>query len=189
MRTAGKYIFDKNVILEKSYDLLCTFFANKEIAFRSNPDNPKAPLMALEEHFFEPKVTRLLIEIATLLRVMDDQMQKLAGDDPKKGKYYNLLSRVNQTKFGLFQDEHWKFRDVCNKIIHSETFSPNFRDAAEGHSTDYAFNEGYDAKSINWRHLSGYVRLSGKDFDDEWNILLDIEAFIIAIHSLLAGIK
>jgi len=189
MRITGKYTFDKNVILEKSYDLLCTFFANKEIAFKSNPDDQNPPLIALEERFFESKVTRLLIEIAALLRVMDDQMQKLSGNDPKKGKYYNLLAAINKTEFGLFQDKQWEFRDICNKIIHSETFSPTFREADEGHSTDYAYNEGYDAKSINWRHFSGYVRLSGKDFENDWNILLDIEAFIIAIYRLLSGIK
>ena len=189
MHITGKYAFDKDVILDKSYDLLCTFFANKEIAFRSNPDDPNAPLIALEQRFFESKVTRLLIEIATLLRVMDDQIQNLPGNDPKKGTYYNVLVAINQTEFGLFQDEQWKFRDICNKIIHSDTFLPSFRDADEGHSTDYAYNEGYDEKSVNWKHFSGYVRLAGKEFKNDWNILLDIEAFIIAIQRLMSGIK
>lgn len=86
----------------------------------------------------------------------------------------------------MFQDEQWKFRDICNKIIHSDTFSPSFCDADEGHSTDYAYNKGYDAKSVNWKHFSGYVRLAGKEFKNDWHILLDIEAFIIAIQRLMS---
>jgi hypothetical protein len=39
-------------------------------------------------------------------------------------------------------------------------------------------------KSIDWTHVSGFVRLSGKERKKEWHELLDTEQFIKGIYYL-----
>jgi hypothetical protein len=185
MQTIGKYVFDSNTILEKSYDLLCTFFANKEIARRSDPDDPYAPLALLEKRFFEAKISRLLIEIAASLRVMDDQMTKLPITNLERVNYYRLLESINQYDFGLFDDLGLTLRETCNKIIHSDVFEPRAQEGVEGHESDGAYLAGVEDKSVKWKYFANYVRLSGKQNKNSWYVLLDIEVFITAIFQLL----
>jgi hypothetical protein len=185
MLTKGRYVFDNNHILEKSYDLLCAIFANKEIARRSDPANEQAPLGMLEKKFFETKVTRLLIEIAASLRIMGDQMYKLHDNDGEKKAYYTRIAEIDNYDFGLFDDLNLDFRETCNKIIHSDIFEFHFREGTEGHETDIAYLAGFQDKEVDWKHLNGYVRLSGKKFKDVWIVLLDIEVFISAVVKLL----
>jgi len=185
MLTQGRYVFDNNHILEKSYDLLCAVFANKEIARRSDPTDDEAPLGLLEKKFFETKVTRLLIEIAASLRVMSDQMFKLPDNNPEKITYDSRIATIDNYDFGLFDDLNLNFRETCNKIIHSEIFEFHFREGMEGHETDVAYLAGVQDKEVDWKHLNGYVRLSGKKFKDTWIVLLDIEVFISAVVKLL----
>jgi hypothetical protein len=185
MQTQGKYVFDGNNILEKAYELLCTIFANKEIARRSDPDDTSAPLALLERRFFESKVSRLLIEIAASLRVMGDQIFKLPQNAPERKRYYDQLTEIDKYDFGLFDDLNLTLRETCNKIIHSEVFEPHFREGVEGHEMDTAYLAGFDKKSIEWKHVNGYVRLHGKKGKEDWYVLLDIEVFVTAIYKLL----
>jgi hypothetical protein len=186
MQTIGKYVFDSNIILEKAYDLLCTFLASKEIARLSDPMDKSAPLALLEKRFFEAKVSRLLIEVAASLRVMDDQMYKLSKDNTKRKHYYDLLAEVDKYDFGLFDDLNLTLRKTCNKIIHSEVFEPHTQEGIEAHESDSAYLAGMDEKSIKWTHISNYVRLSGKNYEEDWYVLLNIEVFVTAIFRLLS---
>jgi hypothetical protein len=58
-----------------------TFYANKEISRKSSPGDENEPLAALERTFFVSEVSRLLTKIAVSIRVIDDQMEKLAKSD------------------------------------------------------------------------------------------------------------
>jgi len=101
MNTAGVYVFDSNSILEKTYELLCIFFANKEIARQSDPDDENAPLVSLEKRFFEAKISRLLIEVAASFRVLSDQLAKLPESDAKRKVFYDWIFRTMLTpRFG-----------------------------------------------------------------------------------------
>jgi hypothetical protein len=186
MQTLGKYVFDSNIILEKTYDLLCTFFANKEISRKSDPLDMNAPLASLEKRFFEAKVSRLLIEIAASLRVMGDQMNKLPITEPQRVRYYDQLKEVDDYDFGLFDDLGLTFRETCNKIIHSDVFEPYLREGYEAHETDAGHLYGDEKKSVKWKHISNLVRLSGKKGNSNWHVQLDIEVFVIAIFKVLS---
>jgi len=187
MNTIGKYVFDNAVTLEKSYELLCLFFADKEISRRTHPNEAgESPLLLLEKRFFEAKVSRLLIEIAASLRVMDDQIMSLADEDPTKVKHKRLLNEVDAYDFGLFDDLGLTFRQTCNKIIHSEIFEIPRKEGDEPHEHDIAFREGMGDQSIQWSHVTDYVRLAGKMNKKQWHVLLNIEIFVSAIVALLA---
>lgn len=180
----GKYIFDKSFILEKAYDLLCIFFANKEISRRSNIDD-QISLAKLEERYFEAKASRLLIEIAASIRVNDDQMKNLPESSNERQLYYSLITEVDSYNFDMFHDP-FTFREICNKIIHSKTFKPHTSPGSEGHETDYAYRMGDDEKSIEWDHFNGFITLSGTIRKENWHVLLDIEVFVRAIYKVFA---
>ncbi len=185
MITKGKYLIDSTYVLEKCYDLLCVFFANKEIARRSQV-NDKTSLAALERRFFEQKASRLLIEIAVCLRVLDDQMKKLPTDDMQRKKYMERKIEIDKAEYGLFDDLSLTLRDTCNKIIHSDIVEPHFSEGHEAHEYDHAHNYGDSEKSINWQHFNGLIRLSGNLKKEKWHVLLDIETFITSIFKLLS---
>ena len=181
---SGSYVIDKNAILNKTYRLLCLFFANKEIARRSDPDDPEAPLKALERRFFEGEVSRLLIEIAVAIRVLDDQMKRLHKADEARKIYEKHLAKVDKYQFGLFDDLKLNLRKTCNKIIHSDVMEPHTKEGWEPHEFDSEALYGDGDQSINWEHLNGYVRLAGRERKEEWYVLLDVEVFVTAVYEI-----
>jgi hypothetical protein len=60
---AGTYELDAEQIKLNAYRLGCLFFANKEIARRSDPASP-SPAAQLEQHFFVREMSHLLLQIA-----------------------------------------------------------------------------------------------------------------------------
>lgn len=102
-------------MLQKAYNLLCIFFANKEIARRSDPDDPSAPLRSLEGMFFESEASRLLIEMAVAMRVIDDQMHRLPADAPERIDYERKKESAKDYEWGLFDDLNLDLRKICNR--------------------------------------------------------------------------
>lgn len=184
MKTTGKYVFDDNAILEKCYDLLCIYFSNKELLRRIDTASIDSPLTLLRARFFEAKISRLLIEIAASLRVMDDQMEKLPKGDEIRISYKSKLESVNKYDFGLFDVDDLTLRKTCNKIIHSDAFHFHLRKGEEAHELDYEYRLGLSEKNIEWKYPGGYIRLSGCQGRKEWHVLLDIEVFVTAISDL-----
>lgn len=183
----GKYLVDRGSVLKKAYNLLCLFFADKEISRRSDPSNENDPLKSLERMFFESEASSLLLEIAIAIRVLDDQMRKLPESDKDRIQYENLRFRVDSYTYALFDDLNLDLRQVCNKIIHSNIMEPHFSEGYEANEFDLAYKYGEGDKTIDWSHLNGYVRLSGTGKGTEWYVLLDVEIFIKAVHELLSS--
>ena len=181
MRHSGKYQIDRGVLLQKAYFLLCFFFANKEISRRTDSNIPDEPLSVLEARFFESEASRALIELAVGLRVIDDQMRQLPVKDETRKRYERRRKVVNYYDCDLFPQKHLGFREICNKIIHSDVMEPHLSEGSEPHERDSAHLFGDEGKSINWTHINGYVGLSGRHGKEEWNVLLDIEIFIKAV--------
>lgn len=180
------YHLDRETILKKAYYLMCLFFANKEIARRSDPKDKKAPLSTLESLFFVNEASRLLIEIAIAVRVIDDQMRRLPSEDTVKMQFEKRKSKVDQYTFGLFDDLNLGIRETCNKIIHSDVMEPHYSEGREGHELDISYNHGVEKRTIDWEHFNGNVRLCGADRKGKkWYVLLDLEVFVTATIELL----
>jgi len=188
MKTTGKYNLDAGIILDKCYDLLCIFFSNKELSRRINPSDIDSPLNVLRDKYFESKVSRLLIEIATSLRVLDDQMKKMPKDSESFEYYIGKVKYINETyEFCLFDDASLTLRDVCNKIIHSDIFQIHLTNGIEAHELDIEFKEGYSERNIIWNYPRENVRLAGtgQGSKKKWFALLNIEYFIAGVSELL----
>jgi hypothetical protein len=185
MQKGGKYRIDKSMVLQKAYLLLCLFFANKEIARVSNPNNSNDSLKSLEELFFSPEVSRLLIEIAIAVRVIDDQIPKLSPTDKTRINYEASKQIVDKLEYALFDDLDLTLREVCNKIIHSDIMEPHYADGTEPHELDLPYKHGYGDKEIHWQQLNGFVRLSGSKGKEVWYVLLNIQVFIRGVYKLL----
>ena len=183
MNITGKYVFDTSDLLTKSYELLCVFFSEKELARRTNPNDPNSAIAQLRYQLFESTVARLLIEIAASLRVMADQMKKLPAESEEKINYFERLKAIDKYDFEIF-NEKLKLRDVCNKIIHADTFEILFDKGEEANEYDYAYRAGDADKTIEWKYPNGHVRLAGNYNRKDWHIRLDIEVFITAVVDL-----
>ena len=172
-------------MLQKSYRLLCTFFANKEIARRSDPGDENAPLSTLESMFSEREASQLLLELAIGIRVLDDQMGMLSSDAEERRIFYEKKQIVDKYEYELFDDLGLDLRETCNKIIHSDVMEPHRSSGTEAHADDLEHIHGEGERTIDWDHLNGYVRLAGKHKGNEWSVLLNVEMFVRAIFVLL----
>lgn len=179
------YVIDRATILQKAYYLLCLFFANKEIARRSDAEDEEDPLSTLENRFFAGEASRLLIEVAIAIRIIDDQMRKLPIGDKTRTQFEKRKAEVDKYTYALFDDLNLDMRETCNKIIHSDVMEPQSTEGREGHELDVAYNHGDGDKLIDWEHFNEYVRLCGTKNRKEWYVLLDLEVFITAVVKLL----
>ncbi len=76
MRLPSSYVLDREAIKLNTYRLICHFYANKEIARHTDPDTRDDAIARLKDNYFFREISRLLLEIAISLRVLDDQMKK-----------------------------------------------------------------------------------------------------------------
>lgn len=184
--SSGAYVMDRSTVLQKAYNLTCIFFANKEIARRTDPEDPTEPLRRLEAMFFEGEASRLLIEVAVAVRVIDDQMKRLPTESPARIEHERRMTAVKDYSYGMFDDLGLDLRRTCNKIIHSDVMEPHTTAGYEPHSLDLAYLcEDNQPRSIDWQHLNGDVRLAGTDRGREWYVLLDLEVFIQAVVEVI----
>lgn len=160
------------------------FFSAKELSRRTNPVSDDSAISFLRNQLFESTVTRLLIEIAASLRIMDDQMRHLPKDSTKRIKYESQIEIIDQYDFQIFNEE-LTLRMVCNKIIHADVFEILLKDGKEAHEYDVSYLHGDSEQEIFWKYPSGHVKLSGKQNKKDWMIRLDIEVFIAAVVNLL----
>jgi hypothetical protein len=192
--SSGTYELDAEQIKLNAYRLGCLFFANKEIARRSDPASPSAAAQ-LEQHFFAREMSYLLLQIAIALRVMDDQMRARPDKDAKRSEYFRRRDDTDK-QFHCMMFDEMPLREVCNKIIHALKVEPHLTDAMDSHHLDdlanvYACPE--DAEDggtiqwdpVKWSHLDGNIRLVGRKGGENWYQLLEVPVFIEAIDSLL----
>jgi hypothetical protein len=153
MLTSGKYQVDRGVLLQKSYYLLCFFFANREFEQRTVAHDL---LAQLQRRYFETEVSRSLIELAIGMRVIDDQMKKTPATNRAFRVYKQGLITADAIAKHCFDgtEKRPTFRQICNKVIHSETLDLHYELGEKRY------------------HFSGYISLSGQDNGKAWNLLL-----------------
>jgi hypothetical protein len=190
---------DRESIKLNAYRLLCHFYANKEISRNSDPENRNDIISKLEEKYFHREISKLLIEIAIAIRIMDDQIKREKNSSAMKKQYDIAMSRVNK-HFSCMMFDDMSLREVCNKIIHADVVEPHLHESYDG---NHMF-DGYNWLSwtevieetgdrdipkpdpIKWLHLSGNIRLGGKKEGKQWWHLLEVPLFVSAITELLS---
>ncbi len=121
-----------------------------------------------------PRASHMLLRIALLVRLFDDQMKQsehresylrfIESDD---GNYAGVLHPEDPTRpFGL--------RGQCNKILHAESIRPLFERWDRSHTEEsIALRLDQDI----W-YLNGEVELEGSDKGQSWEAVLHIEPFV-----------
>jgi len=199
MQLPSKYILDRESIKQNTYRLVCLFYANKEISRNTDPGNRNSGIAKLEDSFFFSEFSRLLIEIAISIRVLDDQMMSLSEESTIKKNYLDAKTEVNNSYNCMMFDE-MNLREVCNKIIHADVVEPHLQEVEnDGHDIDNINWLGWsesveqsgedvipEPEPIKWMFLTNNVRLGGKNRGQQWWHLLEIPLFVEAISELLA---
>lgn len=198
MQLPSSYVLDREAIKVNAYRLICHFYANKEIARRTDPDTRDDPIAKLENNYFFREVSRLLLEIAISVRVLDDQMKKLKVSEIKQS-YDESMEDVN-LRYSCMMFDEMSLREVCNKIIHAEIVEPHMQESEDGrHELDIynwlgwaeavEHSPGKDMlglASVKWKHLTNNVRLGGTYKGSQWWHLLEVPVFVAAISELLS---
>lgn len=197
MNLPSTYTLDRESIKLNAYRLLTLFYANKEIARRSDPGQRDDAASQLERNFFAREMTQLLLSIAIGVRVLDDQMKGLTSRAPLREPYFQRRDEVNR-RYQCMMFDQMPLRDVCNKIIHATTVEPHATKGAESHQIDeynwLGWSEadvqspgevGPEPAPIEWEHLSGNIRLGGRQAKEQWWHLLEVPTFVQAVFELL----
>lgn len=198
MQLPSKYILDREGIKLNAYRLICYFYANKEIARRSDPESINDNIAKLEDKYFFSEISKLLIEISISLRVLDDQMKSLPQDSEIRQFYDLAMDNANRHHNCMMLDK-MSLREVCNKIIHADLVEPHIQETEDGgHEIDHynwlGWSEDIEHSGdkaipkpdpIKWKHLTNNVRLGGKYKGKQWWHLLEIPVFVEAIGVLL----
>jgi hypothetical protein len=193
----GTYTLDSETLKLNAYRLLCLFYANKEIARLSDPNDPDDAAVHLEKRFFSREMTQLLLAIAVGLRVLDDQMRALPLENEHRKAYLARREQVNRRHVCMMFDG-MPLREVCNKIIHAIVVEPHSTEGSASHKIDehnwLAWSEvhnmspeeaGPEPEPIKWEHLSGHIRLGGHHDKEQWWHLLEVPMFAEAVYELL----
>jgi hypothetical protein len=197
MNLPSKYVLDVESIKLNAYRLISLFYANKEIARSTDPES-RDGIAKLEDKFFFSEMSKLLIEIAISIRVLDDQMKGLPDKSDIKKAYKSAMAVTNQ-KHNCMMFDDLSLRETCNKIIHADVVEPHIEESTNGdheidrynwlgwsESMEYSDGEEIpEPDSIKWKHLTNNVRLGGKKGKEQWWCLLEVPIFVEAISELL----
>lgn len=196
MKLPSSYSLDRENIKLKAYRLLCYFYANKEISRTTTPEKRTENLAKLEDTYFFTEISKLLIDIAISVRVLDNQMKSLNINNQIKTQYIKSMEHINKYYSCMMFDE-MNLREVCNKIIHANIVEPHFQEANDRHEIDeynwLGWSEGCgveedvpEPEPIKWKHLTYNIRLGGKHNGKQWWHLLEVPVFVEAICELLS---
>lgn len=195
----SSYILDRENIKVKAYRLICHFYANKEISRQSDPECRDGGIAKLEDQYFFKEISKLLLELAISIRVLDDQMKSLPQSSKIRSAYFESMAQVNSGYNCMMFDE-MTLREVCNKIIHANVVEPHIEESENGdHQIDHynwlgwsesiEYSEDKDIpkpEPIKWKRLKNNVRLGGTHRREQWWHLLQIRIFVEAITELLS---
>lgn len=199
MQLPSTYVLDRESIKLNAYRLICYFYANKEIARQSDPDQRNDAIAKLEDCYFFREMSRLLLEVAIAVRTLDDQIKMVVQTADIRISYDAAMEKVNQ-RYSCMMFDEMTLREVCNKIIHAKVVEPHIQEGEEGgHEIDnYNMLGWWDAvdlsgdediphpEPIKWKHLTNNIRLGGTHRGNQWWCLLQVPAFVRAIGELLA---
>lgn len=147
------YYFDPLILNIKTYELLTLFGASKFIYDHFKSDEFSFEVMKELER---SRISELLITVAIISRNILD-----GNDLNNKG--------LREESVGSLNDKAIKFREACNKIIHSEDI-------------------GFDiqkGKSISDGYLNPIIHLSGNNNNNDWELELRVIDFCACAMSII----
>ncbi|MFB2770398.1 hypothetical protein ACE1AT_14070 [Pelatocladus sp. BLCC-F211] len=184
------HVIDISAIRLNAFHLMNIFFASQTLASEHRLDDSEDNLANLYCGFYRAEITRLLINIAINTRVFDDQMKS----SDRKDKYLRHCDRVDTGDYiGIFQEneknqEKFKIREACNKIIHAETVRPIFE---RGDFPHYSIDEIDDSdEDYEWWYLTGEIEMTGsrivKGETVNWFVNLFVPPYIETVIDLIS---
>ena len=158
----SSYQIDNMRIYLLVYRLLTIFLASPKLSDLCS-DDIESSGSRLKQEFEQSEIEHLIIQIATLIRVYDDQIRKLPGIkveniyNPDVGELYSEFKKRNK--------EALRLREACNKIIHAKTIKYEI-----------------EKKSTIWQsYLKPFIYLYGEKNRKKWKAVLDIKRFCLSI--------
>ena len=137
------------------------------------------PLLQLHQKYAFIQISKLLLQIALVLRTFDDQMK----DSDNQKVYKEYIEKIDDGKYvGMIEGQDmFNYREACNKIIHASEIRPLYERVDRkiaGESENLFLNQDV------W-YLTGEIELSGKHGDNKWNANIHVQEFIETILDLI----
>lgn len=152
------HLFDSAVVRRELWLLLLIFLADKPIATLAEGDRSGPALESLHNEFCEDEITRILMNSAITLRILDD----------RDG---GVLERVEPCGELRTKDrcEALAFREACNKIVHATRVNFDI-ERLDGQPLGRPVTEP--------AFLNPKIYLYGTRQGAEWRAVLDIVAYV-----------
>lgn len=130
-------------------------------------------LVRLHDEMLVPESSKLLLQLAIMLRVYDDQMK----NGPSADDYTEHLTKHNGNGYIGSTDDQERFnhRDACNKIIHATKF--NFQREL--------YEREFGEKDFAFEITTGELELMGIRGKDSWQATLFLAPFIETILAVV----
>ena len=179
------HFIDKDRITILCFEILNLFAASKNIALslqdpyyeddvflNKDIDIEDSTHLKLFSMYGSKQISNLLIQIAILVRLFDDQTKT----SKKSAKYIEHLNALNvQYTIGSYSEKNtFSLRDACNKIIHCDTIRPI-----------YDSLDGISKNEPNFYYLSGSIELTGKENRKKWTANLYLQCYIDLVMDLI----
>jgi hypothetical protein len=143
------------------YRLACHFEGSRPFSqtWEGLTAEMQQPLKDLEREFFCDEASRILLQSATILRMLDDESEADAGE---RNPFFCGTLRMDA------EEEELSLREACNKIIHARKIS-----------FDRLPNEGQEG------HFGPFVYLYGMRGRTAWKATLNIRQYLAYAGRLL----
>ena len=129
--------------------------------------------------------------------MLDDAVRFGESSPESKRDYVERADYIDKQHSWTLFDE-LTLRETYNKIMHAEGIDPHYTDGVSRHRDDDrndiarwqqmhdSPNSEIDATDkVEWKHLTGVVRISGRHHGKKWHYHLEIPRFIEAICEFL----
>ena len=155
------YSLDLKPIRLDVYRLVCQFEGSRPFSqtLEGLTAEMQQPFRDLEREFFCDEASRILLQSATILRMLDDESE--ADVDERNPFFCGKLQRDTE-------EEELSLREACNKIIHARRI--NF---------DQLPNKGQES------HFGPFVYLYGMHGRTAWKATLNIRQYLAYAGRLL----
>lgn len=178
---------DLNLLRSLAFRLLCIVEASKGLvrnldALAAECEEEKEDaelchqdwlLVRLHDEMLEPESSVLLLQIAMMLRVYDDQMK----NGPSADEYAKHLKDNDGNEYIGFTSDQDRFnhRDACNKVIHATKF--NF--------VRERYERVFSEKDFEFDITTGALELTGIKGKETWDATLFVGPFIETILGIV----
>ena len=154
-------------------------FKLQEVELEEEQTFENFPLIQLHQKHTLIQTSKILLQIALMVRTFDDQFKDFENGEA----YKNYVEEIDDGHYVGVMTGHdtFNYREACNKIIHAAEVRPLY----ERIDRESAAESGDKNLDQDIWYLTGEIDFCGKFHGNDWNATIHIQEFIEVILSVI----